>query len=381
MLHKLNIPPSFTKQDIAYMLADAAAGAVQYGMKWKMCDSILPLNASDPLGQYNAMITEMWGPNFTSGCYYSTACLSNASMSSQWAGAGYAWIYQTCAEMAYFQVGYHGSVRLPDVSTEYFMNQCRSAFGQTILPDVYTFNVKYGGLHPDATNVIALQGSDDPWSTTGIRSSLGPLYPAVVAQCEDCGHCGDLMVPLATDPPSLVQQRNSIVHYVDIWISSESEEFVLVLAGNFSFILSDPIANAAIRDAVERDLRNAIDQSVEVSSIALGSLIVQFTLQRNTLNEGQLRSNIRASTNNSAWLVDTQYAYNHLGGTGVVSVVSLTPVQAASEPPRCSAGCVAGIVMGVICVIVALIAIFTKLRQHRDYEQVSERETLSAVQL
>ena len=213
-------PSYFTKTDMAWMLADGSAMAVQYGSKDYLCDTIVPLNP-DPLAalsQYSNLIESLWGPDFAAGCYYSTACLSNSSFASQWGPAGYSWVYQCCSQVAYWQTGYPGSLRLREITTDYYVDQCRQAFNPTIFADTYAFNAAFGGATPNAVNVIALQGSDDPWQTAGVQSSLGPLYPEVTAQCNGCGHCGDLMTPLTTDPASLVAQRTTIVSYMNKWL-------------------------------------------------------------------------------------------------------------------------------------------------------------------
>jgi len=139
-------------------------------------------------------------------------------MSSQWAGADYCWIFQTCSELGYFGVGYPNSLIPEDLTLDYFVDQCRSVFWPNITADTFTFNKKFGGDTPNATNVIALQGSDDPWSTAGVRHPLGPNYPEVLAQCDGCGHCGDLFTPEASDPATIVEQRKQIVKYMNKWL-------------------------------------------------------------------------------------------------------------------------------------------------------------------
>jgi hypothetical protein len=218
MMAAFGTPAYFTKEDMAWMLADGSAMAVQYGSKNYLCDNIVPLSKTNPFEQYASIIKTLWGVNFTSSCYYSTECLSNQAYAAQWADAGYSWVYQCCSQLAYWQAGYPNSLRLDIITTDYYINQCRSAFGESTFPDTYAFNAKFGGAQPNATNVIALQGSDDPWQTAGVQQSLGPNYPEVLAQCNQCGHCGDLMNPMPSDPESLVAQREAIVFYMDKWL-------------------------------------------------------------------------------------------------------------------------------------------------------------------
>lgn len=370
LLEKFNIPVNFfVKTDMSYMLADAAAGAVQYGMKWHLCDRIVPQSTTDPLGQYATMINDLWGPNFANGCGYSTMCLSNKSMSQSWAGAGYSWTYQTCSQLGYFQVGYHDSVRLPDVSTDYFIDQCRSVFDTKIFPDVYKFNAKYGGLTPDATNVIALQGSDDPWSTTGVRQSLGVNYPAVIAECEGCGHCGDLMPPLPTDPPSLVKQRQTIVQYMDTWLSSQPSKFELKLEGNFEFVNNATSSLETMTEAVLKDIRAALDQSATITSVRTGSLIVQFTIQINDLNRGIVAQNI-AQNQGSEWLVQTTAAFSQLGGTGGFSLGylgSYPPIP--GEHSACNSSCVIGILCGSVAFLALVLIVAVNCNKRKGKKQ------------
>ena len=211
-------PDYFTKTDMAWMLADGSAMAVQYGMKEYLCNSIVPLSKEEPLQQYAKIIEYLWGATFGSSCYYSTKCLSDPTMSSQWGPSGYCWVYQCCSQVAYWQSGYPGSLRLRDITTDYYMDQCRAAFTPDILPDTYAFNKKFGGAHPDANNVMATQGSDDPWQTAGVLQSLSADYIEVTAQCTDCGHCGDLHSPQASDPASLTKQREAVLTNLRQWI-------------------------------------------------------------------------------------------------------------------------------------------------------------------
>lgn len=214
---------SQSKSDFMYAMADCSAASVQYGMKTQMCYQILPQAEDDwaALQQYANFVTNDWGAGFFAGCYYNTACLSNSSMSDQWSGAGYSWIYQCCSEMAYFQTGYPGSIRSRNVSTGYFMDQCRSAFYPTTYPDTWAYNKRYHGMHPQTQGyIVATQGSDDPWSTTGLRYDQGPTFPVHTAECNDCGHCGSMMSPNAVlDPPSLVAQRTLISSRLAEWMA------------------------------------------------------------------------------------------------------------------------------------------------------------------
>jgi hypothetical protein len=214
-----------TFTDFMEGMASAYQGAVQYSQKTVVCASVanLPEDEWDVLELYLNYSVTMWGPanQFFGGCGSSRACLANVSDSAQWGGAGYSWLWQTCNEMAYWQIGYPNSIANQNITVSYFIDYCRAAFYPTTLPDTFSFNDRYHGLHPVTLgNIIATQGSDDPWSTTGLKTSLAPNFPVTTAVCDDCGHCGSMMSPSPLDPANLVAQRAEVHRYLEEWMSS-----------------------------------------------------------------------------------------------------------------------------------------------------------------
>ncbi|ESL08942.1 serine carboxypeptidase S28 [Trypanosoma rangeli SC58] len=314
-LDRFHIPHYFDKPGISYMLADAVAAAVQYGKKWDMCEMLIPQNKTDSLGQFFNMIHHMYGSSFTSECFYSTECLSNSSMSNEWASTGYAWIYQTCSELAYFQVGYYNSLRLPTVNTDYFVTQCRLAFGGSIYPDVFHFNSKWGGKKPKVSNVVALHGSDDPWKMCGVTKTLGPNYKAIIAQCEGCGHSGDLAFPRLNDPEALQNQREKLTFYLDTWMASKPLLYTLVLSGNFSS--KALLEKETLIKAIQGDLYDFFDQTVEVYDLKNGStgnvIIIHFAVCASRTNKERYSLALLNLRNNSSWLLATKQALFSLG--------------------------------------------------------------------
>lgn len=214
---ELGVPEYFSKGDVAWMMADGAAMAVQYGHKDFLCSAVQPLPRTHPWGPMLRAFAVLWGSDFTASCYYGTECLSNAKHSAQWE-ASYAWVYQCCTQLAYWQTSYPSSIRLPEVNTTYFMHQCRRAFGGHVMPDTFAFNERYGGAHPRTDHVVALHGSDDPWLPAGVTETVSPAYPVLTAQCNGCGHCGDLHGSRREDPAPLVAQRAALAQYLDSWL-------------------------------------------------------------------------------------------------------------------------------------------------------------------
>jgi len=218
LLQAFGTPDYFLKADFAWMIADSVAMGDQYGAKELLCTYMTNPNDT-PLNNLANWTNFHYGPSFGSSCYYSTVCLSQQQYSSQWAASGYAWVYQCCSELAYWQINWGPqSLRLPELTTDYFVSQCQTAFGADTFPNTTAFNNKFNGINNNATNVIALQGSDDPWNRAGIQYSRS-TYPEFNATCDGCGHCGDLGTN-ANGNPAITVQHNAIATYLTYWLNN-----------------------------------------------------------------------------------------------------------------------------------------------------------------
>lgn len=204
----------FEKADMAWMLADGAAMAAQYGSKASLCAALVPV--TDPLKQFAAFLVSRYGPSFASNCYYSTACLSDPSMSDQWISADWQWVSQCCRELAYWQVHDDQTYRSAAITLDYYNAQCQASFGFDPSSSNAAFNAAHGGATPNGTNVVALNGSDDPWQHAAVRRSLSPSYVEFTATCDGCGHCGDLS---NSANPAIAVQHAAITDYVTAWLA------------------------------------------------------------------------------------------------------------------------------------------------------------------
>lgn len=216
LLEQFGTPSYFTKGDMAWMLADAAGMGAQYGGKLSLCSALLP--SSDPLAQFALYIKSRYGPNFGSSCYYSTECLSNSQYIDQWISADYQWVSQCCRELAYWQVHDSWTYRSDAITLDYYNSQCQSAFGFDPSTTNPAFNERYYNQILNATNIIALEGSDDPWANAGITGSLSPSYVEFTATCDGCGHCGDLSG--SNNNPAIAVQHAAISTYVTEWLTA-----------------------------------------------------------------------------------------------------------------------------------------------------------------
>jgi pimeloyl-ACP methyl ester carboxylesterase len=215
LLQQFGTPSYFTKGDMAWMLADSAAMGAQYGGKAQLCSALVP--STDPLAQFAAYTKARYGPNFGSGCYYSTKCLSDPSMSDQWIAADYQWVSQCCKELAYWQIHDSMTYRSDAITLEYYNEQCQSAFGFDPSSTNQAFNERYFNQISNATNIIALNGSDDPWKNAAVTTSFSPSYVSFTATCDGCGHCGDLSG--GGNNPAIAVQHAAISTYVSLWLS------------------------------------------------------------------------------------------------------------------------------------------------------------------
>uniref|UniRef100_A0A0K8SDX0 Serine protease K12H4.7 n=1 Tax=Lygus hesperus TaxID=30085 RepID=A0A0K8SDX0_LYGHE len=141
---------------------------------------------------------------------------------SYYNGMGRPWFYQTCTEFGFYTTassrrGFFGS----DLFLSYYVDQCKQVFGEQFnlkkLSDgIKRTNSLYGGLNMQVTNVVFVQGSLDPWSELGIRTSK-PGAPAIVI--DGTTHCQDMYPPSDSDPQSLKDARKEISNLIGKWIS------------------------------------------------------------------------------------------------------------------------------------------------------------------
>ena len=92
------------------------------------------------------------------------------------------------------------------------------AFQVPMLNSTDAINTRYGGATPATTRVYASDGSDDPWQGATVRAPLGPDYPMSTAVCDGCSHCKDLGAPAIGDSAAIVAQRAAIRAAVVGWL-------------------------------------------------------------------------------------------------------------------------------------------------------------------
>ncbi|XP_013183888.2 putative serine protease K12H4.7 [Amyelois transitella] len=136
------------------------------------------------------------------------------------------WLYQTCTEFGYYQTtnsGNHPFTR--NIPIEFFYRQCSKLFGSEFDGDrvekgVKESNEMYGGLNPNVSHVVFVNGDMDPWSRLGILEDVSYEAPALVIPRSS--HCRDLFSDKKDDSEELKEARRYIRYLIKDWIGAEN---------------------------------------------------------------------------------------------------------------------------------------------------------------
>ncbi|KAJ2939762.1 hypothetical protein O0L34_g17954 [Tuta absoluta] len=132
------------------------------------------------------------------------------------------WIYQTCTEFGYYQsTNSDNQPFTRNIPAEIYYKMCTGMFGpdfdeKSIDRSIEETNKMYGGLNPNVTQVVFVNGDMDPWSRLGILEDISYEAPAkVIARSS---HCRDLFSNRRGDPEELVEARSYIKYLIKKWI-------------------------------------------------------------------------------------------------------------------------------------------------------------------
>lgn len=136
----------------------------------------------------------------------------------------HAWIYQTCTEFGYFQItakDYHPFTE--NVHIEFFEKMCTDLFGAEFDGDRVEDSVKktnelYGGLSPNVTHIVFVNGDLDPWHRLSVLEDISYEAPAKIIPRSS--HCRDLFSNKDTDPEELKEARGYIKYLIKWWIGA-----------------------------------------------------------------------------------------------------------------------------------------------------------------
>jgi len=224
---KLFHAEDMSDDDLMWMLSDAETLPPQYGMEKNLCDPMVSAHQKgDDLAVAFAMVCEdFFYPTFCAGAgpqLYSYKLMQDINATTPWAGQR-AWWWYCCNELAYAQT-YPGEIGIRSyrITLDFHKRKCDAVYGPGIWPpDTEAFNKKYGGKHPKGTNVVYLNGSQDPWQWAAVRVSPDPkILPAYILNGPSIGHCHDLSKETPDDPQSVKVGRKAAENFVHSILSA-----------------------------------------------------------------------------------------------------------------------------------------------------------------
>eukprot|EP00811_Abedinium_folium_P026726 NODE_3969_length_1955_cov_1.819475.p1 GENE.NODE_3969_length_1955_cov_1.819475~~NODE_3969_length_1955_cov_1.819475.p1 ORF type:complete len:510 (+),score=161.19 NODE_3969_length_1955_cov_1.819475:173-1702(+) len=138
------------------------------------------------------------------------------------------WQFQTCKEFAFYQTCNEGS-NCPYTqgynTLAFNLDSCQKIFGispSQVEANVAKSNAFYGGVRPNSTRVLFINGQVDPWHYPSVLVSPGPQLPTMWVP--GASHHYWTRPSSATDTPEGRYAKEGIWAHVLNWLSEEDEE-------------------------------------------------------------------------------------------------------------------------------------------------------------
>ncbi|KYN03978.1 PREDICTED: putative serine protease K12H4.7 [Cyphomyrmex costatus] len=150
--------------------------------------------------------------------------LRNISWASEQAEGARQWMYQTCTEFGFYQTSTgQTNVFGNNFPVEFFAQQCVDIFGprynmNLLKSTVIRTNILYGALNLQATNVVFVHGSVDPWHVLGITQSSNPQESAIYIN--GTAHCANMYPSSERDIPQLKEAREQVKGLIKQWLQN-----------------------------------------------------------------------------------------------------------------------------------------------------------------
>jgi len=136
------------------------------------------------------------------------------------------WTWQTCQEFGYFQSTDSKNQPFGNlVPLKYFTQLCSDVFGvNNAIPRVNETNIHYGGLNPQSSYVLFVNGDIDPWHSLSILNS-SHFNPTILI--EGTAHCADMIPARPSDPPGLEKAQKRISQIIHEWlVQNKTQKFI-----------------------------------------------------------------------------------------------------------------------------------------------------------
>ncbi|KAJ2385606.1 hypothetical protein H4S02_004246 [Coemansia sp. RSA 2611] len=188
--------------DFAGALTDQMSNTVQYYMPTETNDAIATLcswfsrTRNNPLQNLaDMMAAYVRNSNIDVVAAYSSN--SGADITDLYQD-GRSWFYQTCTQFGYWQTAPRPPLRRLRsrfMTAEWQSRPCRAFFGDVVpqVPDTARINERYGGLMPNVTRVVFVNGLLDPWSSLSL-----PADPVAVLKATAQGQNAVITMPRAS---------------------------------------------------------------------------------------------------------------------------------------------------------------------------------------
>jgi len=158
--------------------------------------------------------------------------MSTAGPSSDYWGniASTFWVYQTCNEFGFIQTCDPGTdCPFPhllgnETSADYYIRKFCEPWGITrevLTANVAATNAKYGGLHPEGSCVMWVNGNVDPWHLLSITESSDPLMPALLVDGASHHQWSTMVKDELHEPVALAEARFAVRNQVSQWLKSD----------------------------------------------------------------------------------------------------------------------------------------------------------------
>lgn len=208
--------------DFLGVVADMGAYAMQYGMQEQFCNSIS--NSSTQLDGY-ARAGQKIMSYFSITPFQDSYQGIESTNASDYSGFGARqWVYQTCAELGYWQIAYHDpsqSVRSQRLNSDFYARECSKIFG-TPVPDTVALDTRYYEplLQASTSKILFTDGSQDPWSKLSITheagndTNPGDSYYTI----QGGSHCSDFGPKQFGESSSLSHAREEFQDLVNQWL-------------------------------------------------------------------------------------------------------------------------------------------------------------------
>jgi len=196
------------------------------GCNISSCCNVLLNNAygPDPLSRLAALTAIVYENSCLDPDHQATlADLSDTSLN----GVDRIWLYQTCAEFAFYQTCDPDSqcifTKDPHFDTlQSNYDLCKFAFnidGSQTEKRVDFSNLYYGSDQTASSRILFVNGQIDPWHALSVLQSLSAQEPALWV--EGASHHAWTHPPQPTDSPQIVAVRQEIMDQVNSWLLDE----------------------------------------------------------------------------------------------------------------------------------------------------------------